>query len=64
MATYEDNEQWKTDGDCSKCRRQKYCSKACKVCKREFRRTMMRAVDEATGGMYSQLMNRAYKSRF
>lgn len=24
-----DNEQWKHDGDCTKCRRQKYCSKEC-----------------------------------
>ena len=23
------NEQWKTTGDCTKCRKQKYCSKPC-----------------------------------
>ena len=26
-----DNEQWKHGGDCTKCRRQKYCSKECKA---------------------------------
>lgn len=24
-------EQWKLEGDCSKCRRQKHCNKACKA---------------------------------
>lgn len=27
----DDNERWLSDGDCSKCRREKYCSKACKA---------------------------------
>lgn len=26
-----DNEQWKGDGDCLKCRRLKYCGKPCKA---------------------------------
>lgn len=26
-----DNEQWKLDGICSKCRREKYCSHKCKT---------------------------------
>lgn len=25
-----DNERWLTDGDCTKCRRQNYCSKPCR----------------------------------
>ena len=28
------NEQWKTDGDCTKCRKQKYCSKPCNANKK------------------------------
>lgn len=28
------NEQWKEQGDCSICRRQKYCSKPCTIKKR------------------------------
>lgn len=27
----ESNERWKTDGDCSKCRRKLYCGKDCKA---------------------------------
>ena len=29
-----DNEQWLSGGDCTKCRRFKYCSKLCTVAKR------------------------------
>lgn len=28
------NEQWKTNGDCTKCRKQKYCSHQCTANKR------------------------------
>lgn len=28
------NEQWLSDGDCTKCRRFKYCSKLCTAAKR------------------------------
>lgn len=28
------NEQWKTTGDCTKCHKQKYCSKPCAANKR------------------------------
>lgn len=26
-----DKDRWLTDGDCSKCRRESYCTKACKA---------------------------------
>lgn len=26
-----DNEQWKSDGICEKCRRQEFCTKACRA---------------------------------
>ena len=29
--TYQENEQWKSNGDCYKCRRKSYCSKKCTV---------------------------------
>lgn len=28
------NDQWNSNGNCNLCRRQKYCSKPCKACKR------------------------------
>lgn len=33
MERIQENEQWKLDGDCRKCRRVKYCSKPCTRCK-------------------------------
>ena len=30
------NERWKTDGDCSKCRRKLYCGKDCKAAVKRF----------------------------
>jgi predicted nucleic-acid-binding Zn-ribbon protein len=32
MENINENEQWKSGGDCSKCRRQNYCSKECSQC--------------------------------
>ena len=29
--TPDKSDQWKSDGDCTKCRRNGYCSKACKA---------------------------------
>lgn len=40
------NEQWKTNGDCSKCRRKKYCSKDCNAKKRALARLIKRSVSE------------------
>lgn len=43
-----EGDQWARDGDCSKCRRQKYCSKSCKAYKvrqdRIFRKIFAEAV--------------------
>lgn len=52
--------QWELDGDCSLCRRRKYCSKPCTRCKREtqalIRGFVANALDERTGGAYSMIM--------
>lgn len=45
------NEQWKDVGDCSVCRRQKYCSKPCK-------RAQMRRQSEIAG-MFANVMLKA-----
>lgn len=34
------NEQWKLNGDCSKCRRRDYCTKPCTKCKTRNSRIM------------------------
>ena len=36
-----ENEQWKTDGDCNKCRRQEYCKKPCKKSRQQFVKNLL-----------------------
>lgn len=31
MTDVQENQRWKIDGDCSKCKRQRYCSKQCRL---------------------------------
>lgn len=55
------SEQWLLNGDCSKCRRENYCSKPCTLYKRKSKAIMHRivknAINEATGGAYSKILN-------
>ena len=44
-----DNERWLTDGDCSKCRRAKYCSKPCTRQKRRKKAILMAMLQDKTG---------------
>lgn len=47
-------DQWLEEGDCSKCRRSKYCSKPCKRHKVVTKRMITNMVLEATG---AQIIN-------
>lgn len=47
MDTINISEQWKLNGDCSKCRRSKYCSKDCKAHDRRQQAYLHGAVCEA-----------------
>ena len=40
------NEQWKSDGDCTMCRRQKYCKKPCSASKKRIDRIVMNGAAE------------------
>lgn len=54
----ETNEQWKSGGDCSKCRRNKYCSKPCKESIRTRDRIIYEAILEKTKmGKILRIMN-------
>ena len=57
-----ESEQWLTQGDCKKCRRQHYCSKPCTRTKRRTNSIVSSLVtsymDKATGGAFSTIMNR------
>lgn len=44
------NDQWKLDGDCSECRRQKYCTKSCKANTKRHNRLMSEAMARTTLG--------------
>lgn len=46
------NEQWKSGGDCSKCHRQKYCTKAC----REHVRAISIYINELVDETISEIM--------
>lgn len=43
------DERWLTDGDCQKCRRNKYCKKTCTAFKRRTKRDMTRFIEHRTG---------------
>lgn len=62
----ENNEQWKLQGNCNECRRQKYCSTGCKAHKLKLYSEMSAIVaskmDEKTGGAYSQVMSSLNKN--
>ena len=43
----ENREQWKTEGDCTKCRREKYCRHQCRPNRERYHRAICYAVIEA-----------------
>ena len=45
----EDNEQWKTDGNCKFCRRKKYCGAECTASKRRIKAEIYSLIAEKTG---------------
>lgn len=55
MINIPENEQWKLDGDCNKCRRDKYCSKPCTRCNRrakaEFKQLVASTMNKMTSGV-------------
>ena len=58
-----ESEQWLLSGDCSKCRRNNYCTKPCTRAKRVTHALMKSMVksklNEATGGIYGKFLNEA-----
>ena len=62
MESIQENEQWKLQGDCTKCRRKEYCSKPCTRCNRVARAKMKRLVadtmNEMTGGAMKEIINK------
>ena len=50
-----DNEQWKSDGDCTKCKRLKYCSHKCTA---SMKATEKLILDSATKFFAVRMMKR------
>lgn len=61
MEKIDETEQWLLSGDCSKCRRNKHCSKPCTKCKRktqaEVYSFIANKMNEMTGGVYGEVMS-------
>lgn len=58
MEQIQENEQWKLNGNCEKCRRNTYCSKPCTCHDRQIRAELKGLVadtmDKMAGGMMSE----------
>ena len=62
MKDYEQNEQWKHGGDCSKCRRKNYCGNICTLKKRVnkaiLRQLVKNIMNEMTGGVMQESIDK------
>ena len=63
METIQGNEQWKLNGDCTKCRRNNYCSKPCTRYNRranaERKRFVVDTMHEMIGGVTREVIERS-----
>jgi len=52
------SDRWLIDGDCSKCRRQKHCSKPCKKCKVRSQMLITGAVLNAMPPVFTEILSK------
>ena len=60
----ENTDRWKSDGDCTQCRRQNYCKKKCKAYQKASERMIRKALYDAVpslGGVMNYLGETKYK---
>ena len=61
-----ETEQWLLEGNCNKCRRDKYCSKPCKKSKIRRQRAISgfitNKMNEKTNGLYGYILREAFKN--
>ena len=48
MSDIPETDQWLLNGDCTKCRRDKFCSKPCTVVKKNFKLNLEKKIGFAT----------------
>jgi hypothetical protein len=62
MEQIQENEQWKLNGNCEKCRRNNYCSKPCTHHKRriraEYKGLVADAMNKMTGGVMREVIDK------
>lgn len=62
MEQIQENEQWKLNGNCKKCRRSNYCSKACTRYNRQIRAELYGLVadkmNKMTGGAMREVIDK------
>lgn len=62
MDKIQENEQWKLQGNCNKCRRNSYCSKPCtrykEMARTQMERLVAQKMNEMTGGAMSEIINK------
>lgn len=51
------NEQWKTNGDCSKCRRKNYCKEKCKAFKNGLLKDFSETFLKTRTGQFVNVVN-------
>lgn len=49
-------EQWKSDGDCTKCRKQNYCGKVCKPHENSVQRSETKKIANTTFGLLMKVL--------
>lgn len=62
MEQIQENEQWKLNGNCEKCRRSNYCSTPCTRHKRriraEFKDLVADTMNKMTGGVMREIIDK------
>ena len=62
MEQIQENEQWKLNGNCEKCRRNNYCSKPCtrynKLIRSEITGLVADTMNKMTGGVMREIVDK------
>lgn len=62
MEQIQENEQWKLNGNCEKCRRNNYCSKPCthrnRRIRSEFKGLVADTMNKMTGGVMREVIDK------
>lgn len=60
IRSVDESEQWKLDGLCSKCRKQKYCGSVCKAARESNRKEIQQLVANHMFGKFLNVVKHTY----